>query len=213
MSAERLNIIVVDDHPIVIEGLRKVLENEYNQLNMICFTTGQDVLNYAKTEVSGVDIVLLDITLPDISGITICSEIKALKPEWCVLAFSNHSDRGTIVKMLQHGASGYILKNASSQEMIYCIDEALQGRVALSNQARETMGRPGPGDLKAPPMITRREKEILQLIATGKTSLEIAVELHLSPLTVETHRRNLMQKFEAKNSVALIKMATGFDFI
>lgn len=213
MWTNSLNIIVVDDHPVVIEGLRKVLESHYPKINMLFFTTARDALNYAATASPERCIVLLDITLPDKSGITVCGEIKALQPEWCVLAFSNHSDRGTIMRLLQQGASGYILKNASSQELIACINDGLQGRIALSNQAREIIAKSGPADLGSVPVITRREAEILQLIAAGKTSSGIASELHLSPLTVETHRRNLMQKFGVKNSAALIRMSKELGFL
>lgn len=213
MQDEKINIAIVDDHPIVIEGLQKVLVQAYQYVSTICFTTGNDILQFLARGKTDTDIVLLDITLPDASGIDLCKEIKALSPDTRVLAFSNHNERNTIIRMLQNGASGYLLKNAAADEVVQCINDAMEGRMALSREAKEIMARPGLRDLKTAPVLTRREKEILKHIADGKTSAVIAAELFLSPLTVETHRRNLMQKFEVKNMAALIKAAMEYELI
>lgn len=213
MWTERLNILVVDDHPIVIEGLKKVLESRYPRLNLLCFTTAADTLVFVRSADPQVDLVLLDITLASASGLQLCAEIKTLRPHWRVVAFSNHDDRGTVMRMLQQGAIGYVLKNASSDEMLRCVEEALNGRMALSNQVQAIVARSGQVQHKEAPALTRREKEILGWIAAGKTSAEIADQLHLSPLTVETHRRNLMQKFGVRNSAALVHCAASFGFL
>lgn len=207
MNKDKIKIAIVDDHPIVMEGLQKVLSKAYSYVSTICFTTGNDFLNFLKKSEEATDIVLLDITLPDGNGIDFCKKIKIISNNTCVLAFSNHNERSTIMQMLQNGASGYLLKNASAEEVINCIDEALNGQITLSREAKEIMARPALKDLKTAPLLTKREKEILRLVSDGKTSISIAEQLHLSPLTVETHRRNLMQKFEVKNMTALIKIA------
>lgn len=215
MSAnkEKINIALIDDHPIVMEGLQKVLMNAYNYVNTICFTSGVDFLNYLNEKDFSTDIVLLDITLPDVNGIKLCKQIKILKPDICVLAFSNHNERGTIMKMLQQGASGYLLKNASADELISCINEAMKGNIALSREVIEIMAKPSLEDFKPVPILTKREKEILKMIADGKTSNNIAEKLYLSPLTIETHRRNLMQKFEVNNAAEMIKVASKYEMI
>lgn len=209
MSADKkkITIAIVDDHPIVLEGLQKVLMQAYDYVSTICFSTGGEFLNYIKKLGSGPDIVLLDITLPDINGVDLCREAKTISPATCVLAFSNHNERSTIMKMLQNGASGYLLKNAGADEVVACINEALDGQIALSREAKEIMAKPSARDLRVLPALTKREKEILKLIADGKTSAVIAEELHVSPLTVETHRRNLMQKFNVKSMTAAVKVA------
>lgn len=210
---EKINIAIVDDHPIVIEGLQKVLMQAYSYVTVICFTTGQSFIEFVQKDPGSTDIVLLDITLGDVNGIDLCKKIKTIAPSVIVLAFSNHNERSSIMRMLQNGASGYLLKNASAEELIGCLDDALNGQVALSKEAREIVARPQINDLRAVPVITKREKEILRLIADGETSVAIGEKLHLSPLTVETHRRNLMQKFEVKNVAALIREVVSQNLI
>lgn len=205
MSDNKTALAIVDDHPIVQEGLQKLLVDAGNIAITGCFTTGTDFINFLKKH--PVNIVLLDISLPDINGIDLCKEIKKLSPATSVLALSNHSERSMILQMLQNGASGYLLKNISGEELISCIDEALHGQVTFSHAVKEIMSRPSVNELKDIPRLTKREKEILQLIADGLTTADIAGALHLSPLTVETHRKSLLQKFEVKNVAALIRAA------
>lgn len=205
MSDNKTALAIVDDHLIVQEGLQKLLVDAGNITITGCFTTGADFINFLKKH--PVNIVLLDISLPDINGIDLCKEIKKLSPATSVLALSNHSERSMILQMLQNGASGYLLKNISGQELISCIDEALHGQVTFSHAVKEIMSRPSVNELKDIPRLTKREKEILQLIADGLTTADIAGALHLSPLTVETHRKSLLQKFEVKNVAALIRAA------
>ncbi|SIO50036.1 response regulator [Chitinophaga niabensis] len=205
MSAN--NLVIVDDHPIVIQGLSALLQGE-NDLHIAgTFTTGNAFLAFLKGAPQ-VDIVLLDITLPDISGVEVCKEIKRLSPETKVLIISNHSERSIIMQMLQQGASGYLLKNASSEELVKCVHDVLAGRIALSAEVTAIMTRPLQNELKNIPHLTKREIQVLGMIAEGRTSASIAEELCVSQFTVETHRRNLMQKFDANNTAALIKMAS-----
>ena len=212
-NREHINIAIIDDHPIVMEGLQKVLRNAYNYVNTFCFTTGNDFLNYLKNNELETDIALLDITLPDINGIELCRLVKLASPNVCVLAFSNHNERGTILKMLKQGASGYLLKNAAADEVVECINEAMKGNLAFTREVKEIMSKPTMDDFKAVPVLTKREKEILKLIADGVTTVLIAERLFLIPLTIETHRRNLMQKFEVKNAPEMIKMAIRLELL
>lgn len=204
MSANRL--VIVDDHPIVIQGLSALLQGEDDLHIAGTFTSGNAFLTFLK-EKPQVDIVLLDITLPDINGVEVCKEIKRLSPETKVLIISNHSERSIIMQMLQQGASGYLLKNASSEELVRCVHDVLAGRIALSAEVTAIMTRPLQNELKDVPHLTKREIQVLGMIAEGRTSASIAEELCVSQFTVETHRRNLMQKFDANNTAALIKMA------
>lgn len=203
---KEITIAIVDDHPIVIEGLQKILASDFNVNGVKEFTSGNDFIHYLKEQIDFIDIVLLDITLPDKSGIEVCKEVKTLSPNTRVLAFSNHNERSIIMQMLHNGASGYLLKNSSSSELIACINEALDGQITFSKEVKKIIAHPSMNELKAVPPLTKREKEILRMIADGKTSIEIAEELFVSPLTIETHRRNLMQKFDVKNVAALIKI-------
>ncbi|SEW51342.1 response regulator transcription factor [Chitinophaga arvensicola] len=205
MLTDSATLAIVDDHPIVLEGLQRLLSNVKGITISGCFTTGTAFMSFLKE--NKVDVLLLDITLPDVNGIDLCKEVKSLSPDTHVLALSNHAERSMILQMIQHGATGYLLKNISSEELIACIREALSGMITFSKGAREIMARPSVTELKGIPQLTRREKEILHLISDGKTTPDIAAQLNLSPLTVETHRKNLIQKFQVKNMAALIKIA------
>lgn len=207
MKNNTITLAIVEDHPVVIEGLQRILRRDLPVDEIKEYHTGMDFLNALQQEHIKVDLVLLDITLPDVSGIELCREVKQLNAETRVLGFSNHNDRSLILQMLSNGASGYLLKNASAAELIECIQEALKGQLAFSEEVKRIISQPNAQQLNPVTPLTKREKQILKLIAEGKTSIQIADELSLSALTIETHRRNLMQKLQVKNTAALIKIA------
>lgn len=215
MSHDRmpLTIAIVEDHPVVVEGLQRILVNDLPIRTILEYYTGKDFIDDVKRNRQPIDVVLLDVTLPDINGIELCREIKSLLPDTYILGFSNHNDRSLVMQLLANGASGYILKNASAGELVNCILQALDGQVAFSEEIRKIINKPSAQQLKSIPPLTRREKQILRMIAEGKTSADIAKELTLSPLTIETHRRNLMQKMDVKNAAALIRTATELQLL
>ncbi|ANH80787.1 DNA-binding response regulator [Niabella ginsenosidivorans] len=207
---QQLTIAIVDDHPIVIEGLKNLLASE-KYFMIISFTTGRELQAYLKSGIA--DVILLDIVLPDINGLELCKDIKKKRPETVILAISNQTERSMIVQMLQNGASGYLLKNASADELLDCIERGMKGEPALCNGARAIMSRPSPNDWEGIPSLTKREKEILKLIADGFSSTDIADKLFLSQLTVETHRKNIIQKFQTNNMFSVIKLAMEHKMI
>jgi DNA-binding NarL/FixJ family response regulator len=210
MENEKINIVIVDDHPIVIEGL-KMLLNSQPFFNIAgSFTSGAETISFIRSQM--VDIILLDITLPDANGTELCREIKKISPNTSVIMFSNRSERSIIMQSIQNGASGYLLKNTSIDELVICIRGALSGDIVFCNETKQIISRPSQQDLPTP-RLTKREKQILQMVAQGKTSNAIAEELFLSPLTVDTHRKNLLQKFQAKNSTELINLAVQQQLI
>ncbi|TWR26758.1 response regulator transcription factor [Mucilaginibacter achroorhodeus] len=196
---------IVDDHPIVIEGLKTLLANEENLRITEGFCTGADLLAYMSAQ--PLDLILLDVTLPDISGIELCKKIKEISVSTRILILSNHTERSIIMQSIQNGASGYLLKNSSIDELRHCIAEAVIGNICYSKEVMEIISRPDRNEMQGAPRLTRREKEILGLIAAGKTSQVIGQELFLSPLTVDTHRKNLIQKFGVKNVAELVMAA------
>ncbi|MFC3161185.1 response regulator [Chryseobacterium arachidis] len=206
-----MNIVIVDDHPIVIEGLKIMLKNQPLFHISQTFNKGSEVLGFIKS--NEVDILLLDITLPDISGIQLCEDIKKISPKTSVIMFSNRSERSIIMQCIQNGASGYLLKNVSMDELMACFKGALSGNIVFCSETKEIISKPSQQELGALPRLTKREKEILRFLAQGKTSSQIADELCLSPLTVDTHRKNLLQKFGAKNSVEIVNIALKHNII
>ena len=211
MLPNKTTIALVDDHPIVMEGLARLLEKEENIHVAGRFTTGREFLDYLSD--TSLHVVLLDITLPDISGIELCKKTKEIAPATIVLALSNHHNRGIIMEMLQNGASGYLLKNATLEELITCINEALNGQIAFSQAVKEIIAAPQLNSFRELARLTTREKEILGMLASGKTTTEMAAQLFISKHTIESHRKNLLQKFKAKNVAELIRAATQQGFL
>lgn len=211
MLQHRKTLAIVDDHPIVIEGLIGLLSKKKELEIVGTFTNGQDFIRFL--EHNEVHIVLLDIFLPDGNGMDLCRQIKTISPKTMVLALSNHEQRGAIMKMLQNGASGYLLKNATVDELTTCINEALNGQIVFSLAVKEIIARPELDGFREFAKLTSREKEVLKLIASGITTIDIASQLFLSKFTIESHRKNLLQKFKAKNMAELIKTATEQGFL
>ncbi|NTE00756.1 response regulator transcription factor [Agrobacterium tumefaciens] len=205
MQQNKLRTAIVDDHPIVIEGLKNLLKNESNIELIGGFQNGADIMLYLESE--KVDLILLDITLPDVNGMDLCLKIKKKYRSTIVLILSNRTERSIVVQTIQNGASGYLLKNSSLDELRRCIAEAVKGSICYSKEVTEILSRPSRNELLAAPRLTKREKQILELIAQGKTSQAIGEELFLSPLTIDTHRKNLLQKFQVKNVAELIMSA------
>lgn len=203
-----ISVIIIDDHPIVLQGFSHILQNEEQIELLEAFTTAKEGIAFLQERPA--DVVLLDINMPDMHGIEACAKISKNHPDTKVIAISNNNENSIIQRMLQSGASGYILKNASADELIQCIRDAVAGRTALSEDVKGILDSAKSGAL---PKITRRETEILQLLAQGMTSPEIAEKMFVSPLTIETHRRNLIQKFNVSNSAALIHKATELKYI
>lgn len=203
MSENKKLLAIVDDHPIVIEGIKHLLQTD-PQYTVLSFINATSFLSFIKE--NSVDIVLLDITLPDGNGVDLCKQVKMLMPEVCILAMSNLAERSTVLNMLQNGAAGYMLKSAPAEEILNNIALAQRGITVLSPEIKELVIDALVKGAKPLPTLTKREKQLLQLLAEGKTTAMIADELYLSRYTVDTYRKNLLQKFEVKNTAELLML-------
>src|SRR5436190_2685160 len=203
-----IKIFIVDDHYMVIEGIRSLLQNEKNIEWMGHAMNADSCLSFLKNHLP--DIILMDINLPDTSGIDLCKEVKANYPSVFIIGLSTFNQQSFIHKMMDNGASGYVLKNASQEELMEGIEMVMKGKIYLSDEAAQSLRKNNNGEI---PILTRREKEVLELIADGMTNAEIATKLFISVTTVDTHRKNLLAKFEAKNVASMIKSAAQMQFI
>ncbi|OYW20225.1 MAG: DNA-binding response regulator [Sphingobacteriales bacterium 12-47-4] len=201
-------VFIVDDHYMVVEGIRSLLQHEASIEWVGHAMTASSCLAFLKQ--NEVDVVLMDINLPDKSGIDLCAEVKKDFPTIFILGLSTFNQQSFIQKMMENGASGYLLKNASQEELMEGIQEVMKGKLYLSLEAAQSLRQSAETPV---PVLTRREKEILELIAEGMTNNEIAQKLFISVSTVDTHRKNLLAKFEAKNIAALIRVATQTKLI
>ncbi|WP_257658802.1 response regulator transcription factor [Parapedobacter lycopersici] len=202
MSENNKIIAVVDDHPIVIEGLKALFSTSSGD-DILSFTTAADFRSFVEQH--QVDAVLLDIALPDGNGVDLCKEIKRISPQTVVVGLSNQAEQSTILQLLQNGASGFLLKSAPASDILSGIDAAMRGEVVMSNDVRQIVFSVAATQRQLP-SLTKREKQLLQLLAQGKTTIEIADELFLSRFTVDTYRKNLLQKFEVKNATELVTL-------
>jgi DNA-binding NarL/FixJ family response regulator len=194
------NVLIVDDHPVVVEGLRKVFCESEGVFSCAIAFTVSECKNALK--VFTPDVVMLDINLPDGSGLDLCKEIHNAFPECKILAISSFSERSYIVRMLENGAHGYLLKNSSEDEIIQAVNDVLNGKTHFSYEISDILNK---SKNQEPILVTRREHEVLQFIADGLTNQEIADKMFISPLTVDSHRKNLLLKLDAKNTAALVK--------
>jgi DNA-binding NarL/FixJ family response regulator len=203
----RASIFIVDDHFMVIEGIRSLLQNEKEIDWMGHATNAASCLDFLKRHQP--DIILMDVSLPDKSGTELCREVKQLYPAVQVLGLSTFNQQVIIRNMMDNGASGYVLKNATKNELLQAISVVLKGHHYFSIEAAQSLREHNTHQA----LITRREKEVLQLIAGGLTNAEISEKLFISIATVNTHRKSLLEKFEAKNTATLIGKATKMGLL
>ncbi|MGS2760959.1 response regulator [Sinomicrobium sp. M5D2P9] len=205
-----IKIAITDDHPMITQGLYHLLSTE-NDLQVIAsFSSGTQLLDWLSEK--SVDVILLDIYLPDGNGLDLCHKISSLYPETRIIAISGQDEGIVVSQMLQNGALGYVLKNAESEEITEAIRAVFRGEKYLCTRTKTSLQKleNHPPEI---PKITRREKEVLVLIAKGLTTLEVADKLFISPHTVESHRKNLMEKFERKSMTSVISTVKSLGLI
>ena len=202
-----VSLVIVEDHPVVVEGLQLMFTSTGKYCVEGVAGTGKECLHLLEWLTP--DVLLLDINLPDISGIELCKIILENHPAQKVLALTTYNERVFIQQMLDNGALGYVLKNASSEEIMEGVNEVSKGNKFLCAEAENLLKKTHENEL----MITRRESSVLKLLAEGFTNLEIAEKLFISPLTVDSHRKNLIVKLQARNTASLIKIASDKGLI
>ena len=201
-------VFIVDDHYMVIEGIRSLLQNEKNIEWVGHASNAASCLAFLQQQLP--EVILMDINLPDKSGIDLCKEVREKYPAVFVIGLSTFNQQSFIQKMMDNGASGYVLKNATQEELMEAIGTVAAGKTFLSDEAAQSLRKNNEGEI---PVLTRREKEVLELIADGLTNNEIAAKLFISVTTVDTHRKNLLAKFDSRNIASLIKAAMQMQLI
>lgn len=203
-----IKVFIVDDHYMVVEGIRSLLQHEKSIDWMGHAMNADSCLAFLRQ--AQPDVILMDINLPDKSGIDLCKEVKTLYPGIFIVGLSTFNQQSFIRKMMDNGASGYVLKNATQQELMDAVNTVMKGKTFMSDEVSQVMRKSQAGSV---PVLTRREKEVLELIAEGLTNNEIAEKIFVSASTVDTHRKNLLAKLEAKNTAELVKLAFFHNLI
>ncbi len=153
------------------------------------------------------DVVLMDISMPGMDGVELCALMKEKYPGIFILGLSTFNQGIYIKKMMENGASGYILKNSSKEELVRAIHIVHEGGIYFSGEASQALAEYQRSSKTELPVLTPREKEILELIAEGYTNPQIAEKIFLSQFTVDSHRKNLLAKMNVKNTASLIRLA------
>jgi DNA-binding NarL/FixJ family response regulator len=197
-------LFIVDDHNVVIEGILSLLQNSDE---IIVVGTAQNATNCLDfLEKNKVDVILMDINLPDLSGLDLCKQVKQSYPEIKILALSTFNQISYINKMMANGASGYLLKNVTKDELIESIKAVVEGKTYHSFEVNEII-KTAKNSARSLPILTKRETDILKLVAAGLTNPQIGEKLFISPDTVDSHRKNLHTKLGVNNTALLVRYA------
>ncbi|OPY80365.1 MAG: Oxygen regulatory protein NreC [Syntrophus sp. PtaU1.Bin005] len=205
-----VNVLLADDHKIVRDGLRILIEN-HGDMNVVAEAeNGQKAINLARE--LRPEVIIMDISMPDINGIDATRKITSDFPGIKVIALSMHTDRHFVVGMLEAGAAGYLLKDCAFEELVSAIHTVLENHTYLSPTitdivVRNYVNKASKTSVVSSAELTARERELLQLLAEGMTAKQIAKTLRVSVKTVATHRRNIAQKLGAGSVAELIKYA------
>ena len=206
-----IRLLLADDHTILRQGLRSLLEKESGMSIVAEAENGKDTIALARK--TSPHVVVIDVAMPDLNGIDATRKIVKDNPGIKVVALSGHPDRRFVVEMLKAGASGYVLKQSAYEELAKAIREVMNGRTYLSPAVTQGVidayvrTSPRANENPAFATLTAREREVLQLLSEGKSTKEMADVLSVSVKTIETHRRNIMEKLNLHSVAALTKYA------
>ena len=205
-----IRVLIADDHTIMRAGLRSLLEKE-DQIEVVAEAeNGRRAVQLAVEHEP--DVVVMDVSMPDLNGIEATSQVLESLPEAKVIALSMHTDKRFVMGMLRAGASGYLLKDCASQELANAIVSVASNKKYLSPDIagvviEDSLYGVQQGGETVSSMLSAREREVLQLIAEGWSTKQIAAHLYVSVKTVETHRRQIMKKLDLHNIADLTKYA------
>jgi DNA-binding NarL/FixJ family response regulator len=207
-----IEVILADDHPIVMDGIKAVIEKIGKGIKVIGeASTGDEVLEMAKAYPA--DVYILDISMPILNGIEAAGRLIKLDPKSKIIILSMHDNKSFVEKSLECGAKGYLLKENATDEVVHAICEVYKGRIFLSPNVSKYIVQGFLGKRynytkdKKTTSLTRKEKEVLQLIAEGFTNKEISRRLNISLNTTHVHRNNIMQKLNIHKQANLIRYA------
>jgi DNA-binding NarL/FixJ family response regulator len=205
-----LRLLLVDDHQLLIDGLKALLANDDRFIIAGESLRCKDALELVKH--TTIDIIITDINMPEMDGIAFTSAIRRFNPDVKILALSMYGEKSTIVQMLDAGVNGYMLKNTGRDELVNALLHIASGKKFFSEEVAAELNRPDPID-QYRELLTSREREILKYVAQGKSHTEIGELLFISPRTVDTHRTNMMRKMEVNSIAELIKVAIQLKLV
>ena len=201
LNSPLIKVAIIDDHKMFVEGLERIINaSGVAQIVGKAYTIAQSVYMLLERQA---DVLLLDIHLPDGSGIDYCAQVKAQYPDLKILALTSFGEYAVINRMLENGALGYVLKNAMSEEILEGIETVAAGEKFLCHEVNMLLKKQAGKAV----ILTGKERELLRLITEGYINTEIADKMFLGVETINSYRKNLLFKLNARNTAALVKMA------
>ncbi len=209
---KKIKVLIADDHAMFVDGIEQILKGE-DEIQVVgkCFD-GKSAIEFVQNH--EVDLILLDINLPEMTGIEVCQKIKEENIDVKILAITMFNEESFVTEILNHGAKGYILKNTGRAELLKAIHTVMKGKSYFSEDVTQTImkglmkrRKSSKEKEKSIPKISRREKEVLRLIIQEHTTQEIADLMFISLKTVESHRSSLLNKLDARNTAGLVRIA------
>ena len=210
-----ITTLIVDDHQLVLDGIKLMLGGHKDIQVVAEAHNGNEAINYISEH--DIDVVVMDLNMPEVNGMDACKQIKKIKPDIKVLILSMISEHKMIKNVMKVGADGYMLKNSGQEEIISAILRVHGGENHFDERIVDIMMNPKDHhqvkDENLHPSLSRREKEILELIVDEYTTAEIASQLFISFGTVESHRRNMISKLGVRNTAGLVSAAYKLGLI
>ncbi|WP_299548937.1 response regulator transcription factor [Seonamhaeicola sp.] len=207
-----IKLVIADDHELFRNGLKELLKRHHDIEVISCVGDGEEFIELVKAN-REIDIVLLDITMPNMDGFEVLNEIKDLNPAIKPIIISMHDEGNYIAKCAKMGAYSYLLKNTDQEELIKVVRIVSKGKKYFSPKISEKMIDYMSDNSISENILSKKEIEVLTLISKGNTTKEIAALLYVSKRTIETHRSNILKKLSAKNTAELIIKAVKMKLI
>lgn len=210
MNKKEIRLMIVDDHKMIRDGIKLMLKNNPEIKLIAEAENGLEAIKYIDNNPTAVDVILMDISMPKLDGIAATKDIKGNHKNIHVLAITMHIEESYINDMMKAGANGYILKESGKDDLIDAIEKVADGKLYFSSEVSSIIiGNMLNEDSKnhTKSIISDREKEVIKLVSQGVSNAEIGVKLNLSARTIESHRRNILQKLDLKNTAEMISYA------
>lgn len=204
----KIGLVLVDDHQLILTGLEQIFSNHGDLEILQTFTDAEQAFDYLQK--NEVDILVTDLDMPNFTGIDLIKEIRKIKPNQKIIVLSMIDQASIINRMIKYDINGFLLKNDAQTELAVAIRKVAIGEIYYNKEIRSllfTQKPEQPISKKRIPRLSRREKEVLQLIMQEKTTPEIAEELFISKGTVISHRRHILSKLGAKNIAGVVRIA------
>jgi DNA-binding NarL/FixJ family response regulator len=217
VAVHLINLLIVDDHQMVRDGIKVMLQSKKDVFQFIIDEAENGEEAIKKVLRKAYDVILIDYQMPDQSGAQVAEIILKYQPRAKILALSNYDELAYVDKMIASGARGYVLKNIEPTQLLMAIKTILENKTYYSNEVSSKLldakSRNAVDQILETHGLTKRELEVLQMIAAEMTNEEIAEKLFVGKRTVDTHRQNLLNKLHARNTVGLIKAAYKLELV